>query len=48
MAGWNNFRSVVSGFEVVNEEPVPAIQFEAADEQSLPPTQTANEDEDAG
>jgi thiosulfate reductase cytochrome b subunit len=26
LAGWNNFRSVVSGFEVVNEEPVPVIE----------------------
>jgi thiosulfate reductase cytochrome b subunit len=26
LAGWNNFRSVISGFEVVNEQPKPAIQ----------------------
>jgi thiosulfate reductase cytochrome b subunit len=26
LAGWNNFRSVISGFEVVNETPQPAIQ----------------------
>jgi thiosulfate reductase cytochrome b subunit len=26
LAGWNNFRSVISGFEVVNEQAKPAIQ----------------------
>jgi thiosulfate reductase cytochrome b subunit len=26
LAGWNNFRSVISGFEVVNEEPQPIIE----------------------
>lgn len=26
LAGWNNFRSVISGFEVVNEQPKPAVQ----------------------
>jgi thiosulfate reductase cytochrome b subunit len=26
LAGWNNFRSVISGFEVVNEQPKPVIQ----------------------
>jgi thiosulfate reductase cytochrome b subunit len=26
LAGWNNFRSVISGFEVVNEEPKPTIE----------------------
>jgi thiosulfate reductase cytochrome b subunit len=26
LAGWNNFRSVISGFEVVNEDPVPVIE----------------------
>jgi thiosulfate reductase cytochrome b subunit len=26
LAGWNNFRSVISGFEVVNEHPKPVIQ----------------------
>ena len=28
LAGWNNFRSVVSGFEVVNEEPKIAVEDE--------------------
>ncbi|MBD1393777.1 cytochrome b/b6 domain-containing protein [Mucilaginibacter glaciei] len=26
LAGWNNFRSVISGFEVVNTKPKPAIE----------------------
>jgi len=26
LAGWNNFRSVISGFEVVNEQPQPVIE----------------------
>jgi hypothetical protein len=26
LAGWNNFRSVVSGFEVINEKPAAAAQ----------------------
>jgi thiosulfate reductase cytochrome b subunit len=26
LAGWNNFRSVISGFEIVNEQPKPAVQ----------------------
>jgi len=28
MAGWKNFRSVITGFEVVNITPAPALQFE--------------------
>lgn len=26
LAGWNNFRSVISGFEVINEAPQPAVE----------------------
>ncbi|MBK0379861.1 cytochrome b/b6 domain-containing protein [Mucilaginibacter sp. SD-g] len=26
LAGWNNFRSVISGFEIVNDKPKPATQ----------------------
>jgi hypothetical protein len=26
LAGWKNFQSVITGFEVVNVEPKPAIQ----------------------
>ena len=32
LAGWNNFRSVISGFEVIKEEPVPVIQTASEDE----------------
>ncbi|QTE40515.2 cytochrome b/b6 domain-containing protein [Mucilaginibacter gossypii] len=28
LAGWNNFRSVISGFEVIDEKPQPAIQIQ--------------------
>jgi thiosulfate reductase cytochrome b subunit len=28
IAGWNNFRSVISGFEVVDKKPLPAIKDE--------------------
>jgi thiosulfate reductase cytochrome b subunit len=34
LAGWNNFRSVVSGFEVVNEEPQIVTQPLIADEEA--------------
>jgi cytochrome b subunit of formate dehydrogenase len=40
MAGWNNFRSVISGFEVVNTEPVPALQFVGPPAESAAPPQT--------
>ncbi|WP_165852067.1 cytochrome b/b6 domain-containing protein [Mucilaginibacter terrenus] len=29
LAGWNNFRSMISGFEVVNEDPTPAVAPQA-------------------
>lgn len=29
LAGWNNFRSVISGFEVIDEKPQPAIQIQS-------------------
>ena len=32
LAGWNNFRSVVSGFEIVDEKPVSIIQTTPKDE----------------
>jgi len=32
LAGWNNFRSVVSGFEVVDIQPEPKIEINNADE----------------
>ncbi len=32
LAGWNNFRSVITGFEIVNETPQPAIQPIAEEE----------------
>jgi len=28
LAGWNNFRSVISGFEVIDEKPQPVIQIQ--------------------
>lgn len=28
LAGWNNFRSVISGFEAIDEKPLPAIQIQ--------------------
>jgi thiosulfate reductase cytochrome b subunit len=31
IAGWNNFRSVISGFEVVDKKPVSAIKDEDTD-----------------
>jgi thiosulfate reductase cytochrome b subunit len=34
LAGWNNFRSVVSGFEVINEEPKIVTQPLIADEEA--------------
>lgn len=35
LAGWNNFRSVVSGFEVINEPPAaPAIELSHEDEKA--------------
>jgi len=58
LAGWNNFRSVVSGFEVVNEEPVfvihpvpvieskPAVESEPAIE-SEPVVESNKDDEKA-
>jgi thiosulfate reductase cytochrome b subunit len=39
LAGWNNFRSVISGFEVVNEQPKMITQ---------PVVETKDEDEKAG
>ena len=36
LAGWNNFRSVISGFEVVNEEPKSIIEITpSSDEKSI-------------
>ena len=36
LAGWNNFRSVISGFEVVNEEPKHIIEITPpSDEKSI-------------
>jgi len=32
LAGWNNFRSVISGFEVIEEKPVPVIETPKEDE----------------
>jgi thiosulfate reductase cytochrome b subunit len=32
IAGWNIFRSVISGFEVVDKKPIPAIKDETTDE----------------
>lgn len=32
LAGWNNFRSVISGFEIVDKKPVPIIKAETKDE----------------
>ena len=34
MAGWNNFRAVITGFEVVNEQPKPAIETNNDNEQA--------------
>lgn len=34
LAGWNNFRSVVSGFEVVNEPSAPAIELDHENEKA--------------
>jgi thiosulfate reductase cytochrome b subunit len=34
LAGWNNFRSVVSGFEVINEQPQPVIETPHEDEKA--------------
>ncbi|HZX58520.1 MAG TPA: cytochrome b/b6 domain-containing protein [Mucilaginibacter sp.] len=34
LAGWNNFRSVISGFEVVEEQPKPAIERSNEDEKA--------------
>jgi thiosulfate reductase cytochrome b subunit len=34
LAGWNNFRSVISGFEVVDTKPKPIIQKDEADEKN--------------
>jgi hypothetical protein len=32
LAGWNNFRSVISGFEVIEEQPRPVIETTKKDE----------------
>ncbi|MDB5141404.1 MAG: thiosulfate reductase [Mucilaginibacter sp.] len=32
LAGWNNFRSVISGFEVIDEQPKPVIETSGEDE----------------
>lgn len=34
LAGWNNFRSVISGFEVINEQPQPVIENNNEDEKA--------------
>ena len=34
LAGWNNFRAVISGFEVVEEQPKPAIETSSDDEKA--------------
>jgi len=34
LAGWNNFRSVISGFEVINEQPIPVIETPNEDEKA--------------
>ncbi len=34
LAGWNNFRSVVSGFEVIDEQPKPVIETTNEDEKA--------------
>jgi len=34
LAGWNNFRSVISGFEVIDEKPKPAIESLSEDEKA--------------
>ncbi|MGZ3752070.1 MAG: cytochrome b/b6 domain-containing protein [Mucilaginibacter sp.] len=34
LAGWSNFRSVVSGFEVIEEQPKPAIESTNEDEKA--------------
>jgi thiosulfate reductase cytochrome b subunit len=34
LAGWNNFRSVVTGFEVVNEQPKPVVETSIEDEKA--------------
>jgi thiosulfate reductase cytochrome b subunit len=31
IGGWNNFRSVISGFEVVDKKPIPAIKDDTTD-----------------
>jgi len=38
VAGWNNFRSVISGFEVVNLETAPAMQFAGTPNEAAPIT----------
>ena len=32
IAGWNNFRSVISGFEIVDKKPIPVIKIKNEDE----------------
>jgi hypothetical protein len=32
LAGWNNFRSVISGFEVIDEKPKPVIEISNEEE----------------
>jgi hypothetical protein len=34
LAGWSNFRSVVSGFEVIDEKSKPVIQTSNEDEKA--------------
>src|ERR1700743_928895 len=34
LAGWNNFRSVISGFEVIDEKPKPVIEISNEDEKA--------------
>jgi thiosulfate reductase cytochrome b subunit len=34
LAGWNNFRSVISGFEVIDEQPAPVVETSNEDEKA--------------
>jgi hypothetical protein len=34
LAGWKNFQSVITGFEVVNEQPKPAVETSSDDEKA--------------
>jgi hypothetical protein len=44
LAGWNNFRAVISGFEVVNK----VMVDEVINENNKPVIETTNNDENAG